>query len=104
MAAALADDLHGTVVGWPSFDRWSLGIQLVRSADSVGANIAEGVGRASARDQRRMLVIARGSLFELEHWTTRAGARGLLDVGSYGARIEELARTLAGPIRSIQAS
>jgi four helix bundle protein len=30
---------------WSSFDRWTVGQQMVRSADSIGANIAEAAGR-----------------------------------------------------------
>ena len=39
-------------------------MQLVRAADSIGANIAEASGRWTDADQRRLLVIARGSAFE----------------------------------------
>ncbi len=44
LAASLADDLHDLVIDWNSFELWSVGIQLVRAADSIGANIAEGLG------------------------------------------------------------
>jgi four helix bundle protein len=52
-------------------------MQLVRAADSVGANIAESSGRWHPADKRRLLVIARGSLYEAEHWLERAEARSL---------------------------
>jgi len=57
----VADDLHGEAARWSSFDRWALGVQLVRSADSIGANIAEAAGRwhVPARYAERLEVVAR---------------------------------------------
>jgi len=73
----LADAMWGCVTGWDAFARWTVGVQLVRSVDSVGANIAEAAGRSTDADQRRLLVVARGSALELEHWLDRASKRGL---------------------------
>jgi hypothetical protein len=67
LAVELADELHARAVAFPRLDRWSLGIQLIRAADSVGANIAESAGRWHEQDKRRLLMIARG--------TRRPGAR-----------------------------
>ena len=99
LASELADDLHRAVAAWPSFERWSLGLQLVRAADSVGANIAESSGRWHMPDKRKFLVIARGSLYETEHWIASAEARGLLPAGS-SDRLDELARALSGLVKS----
>jgi four helix bundle protein len=46
----------------------SIGLQLVRAAASVAANIAEGFGRYSDGAYRNHLSVARGSLFEAESW------------------------------------
>jgi len=45
-----------------------LGNQLLRSATSIGANIAEGYGRYSQAAYRNHLSIARGSAVETESW------------------------------------
>ena len=42
--------------------------QIVRSASSIGANLAEGYGRSNPREYRQFLNIARGSNFETEYW------------------------------------
>ena len=67
------------VVGkWEYLAKSTTGMQLVNSADSIGANIAEGTGRGSSADNRRFAKIARGSLFEVKHWLRRAFKRNLL--------------------------
>jgi four helix bundle protein len=99
LASSLADDVRARVKEWPSIDRWSAGIQLIRAADSVGANIAEATGRWNTPDRRRILIIARGSLHETEHWLVTAETRGLLPDG-ISARVDEVARTLNGLIKS----
>lgn len=70
----------------------------MRAADSVGANIAEAAGRWHRADQRRFLLIARGSLYETEHWMARAEKRGLLEQGAT-ERLSEVARALNGLIK-----
>jgi len=63
---------------WGYFEKDTIGKQLVRSADSVGANIAEGSGRGSTKDNSRFAKIARGSLFEVKHWLRRAYKQNLI--------------------------
>jgi four helix bundle protein len=99
-AVSLADEVRDAVIVWQSFDRWTVGVQLVRAADSVGANIAEGYGRHHPRDQKRFLFIARGSTHEAEHWIRRAVARGLLDDPGLLTRTLKVGRMLNGLIRS----
>src|SRR5712691_3334408 len=78
LAEQLADEVWNVVLSWRLFGRDTLGKQLVRSADSVGANIAEGTGRGTFQDNRRFVRMARGSLYETRHWLRRAFNRDLL--------------------------
>jgi four helix bundle protein len=78
MSEELADLVWNTTIRWDSFARSTIGHQIVRAADSVGANIAEGYGRASPPDHRRFVRTARGSLYETRHFLRRADKRGLL--------------------------
>jgi four helix bundle protein len=100
-AGVLADELHGVALTWPSFDRWSIGLQMVRAADSVGANIAEADGRFGPADQRRLLFMARGSVCELEHWLERAAGRRLSTSPDATEAAHEIARMLNGLIRRL---
>ena len=62
-------------LSWSVFERLSwedkkvMGFQFVESADSVGANIAEGYGRFHYLDKIRFYYNSRGSFFEFRnHW------------------------------------
>ena len=96
-ARELGFAVYAAVATWESFDRWSTGMQVVRSVDSIAANIAEAVGRRHRLDRRRLYVIARGSLYETEHWLAVARERGL-EVPDLST--QELGRTLNGLIDS----
>jgi four helix bundle protein len=96
-ACDLADDIWRQVARWESHERWTTGVQLVRAVDSIGANIAEATGRWHRRDQLQFLRVARGSLFETEHWITTAERRGLLEPGT-SDRLDGIARPLSGLI------
>jgi four helix bundle protein len=78
LAEDLADEIWKVVRKWDSFARDTVGKQIVRCADSIGANIAEGTGRGSFQDNRRFARVARGSLYETRHWLRRAYVRDLL--------------------------
>ena len=79
LAETLADSIWDITAGWDDFAKRTVGSQIVRSADSIGANIAEGTGRGSYADNRRFVRTARGSLNETKHWLRRAYKRRLLD-------------------------
>jgi four helix bundle protein len=74
----LADFIWDMVLGLDKFARDAVGLQIARSADSIGANIAEGFGRGTSLDQRRFLRNSRGSLNETTHFLRRLYRRKLL--------------------------
>ena len=78
LSERLAEQIWRIVLGWEYFAKNIVGIQIVKAADSVGANIAEGSGRGTEAELRRFLRVARGSLYETQHWLRRAYKRNLL--------------------------
>lgn len=78
LAEQVSDLAWHIIQQWEYLEKDTIGKQLVRAADSIGANIAEGSGRGSTKDNSRFAKIARGSLFEVKHWLRRANKKKLL--------------------------
>ena len=104
LSEKIADSIWNIVVTWNAFARDTVGKQIVRSADSIGANIAEGSGRGSVVDNRRFVRMARGSLYETLHWLRRSYTRKLLsqsEVKSLRGLVQELSPKLNAFLRSV---
>lgn len=78
LSEQLSDSVWDVVLGWNNLATDTVGKQVIRSADSIGANIAEGSGHGTPQDNPRFLRMARGSLYETRHWLCRAHRRKLL--------------------------
>ena len=78
LAEKISNEIWFIVKKWDEFTKDTIGKHIVRSADSVGANIAEGHGRYSCQDNQRFVKIARGSLNETRNWLRLAYSRNLL--------------------------
>jgi four helix bundle protein len=92
-AETLADEVW-TIAG--KFDRSTrelIGSQLVRAADSIGANIAEGYGRYHYGERINFFYYARGSLFETKYWLNRCRNRQIVT--------DKTAQRLAGELGSL---
>ncbi|HVT11315.1 MAG TPA: four helix bundle protein [Fimbriimonadaceae bacterium] len=95
-----ADWVWETVETWDWKAQRTVGIHLVRAADSINANLVEGDGRYTAGDALHFFVIARGSARESQLWIRRAikrrlvdeveGAKQLADLGSAGRQLNRL--------------
>ncbi|MGO9470579.1 MAG: four helix bundle protein [Isosphaeraceae bacterium] len=104
LSEEVADEVWGIVVAWLPLARDTIGKQLIRSADSIGANIAEGAGRGSFPDNRRFIRYARGSLNETRHFLRRAFRRNLMNkdmVCRLRPLLDELAPRLNAYLKSI---
>jgi len=92
---------------FPAEERFELASQLRRAATSIPLNIAEGAGRNTTPDFVRFLVIARGSLIELDtiillaerlHYLSTAQADEAI------AAIDHIAALLNGLLKSLKTS
>jgi len=96
-AEEIADSIWKTVVQWDKFAKDVVGIQMARSADSVGANLAESYGRFNFGEKLQLLYYSRGSIFETKYWLNRTSVRDLMEsdvVEEYVNQLTELARKL----------
>jgi four helix bundle protein len=104
LSEELADEIWKIVFRWNTFVKDTVGNQIVRSADSVGANIAEGTGRHNFQDNQHFVKIARGSLNETQHFLRRAFRRNLLtptDIKQIKPLVDNLAPQLNSDLKSI---
>ena len=58
LSERLADDIWDLVLKWSRLAQDTVGKQLIRSSDSIGANIAEGSGKGTYADNRRYVRMA----------------------------------------------
>ena len=78
----LAEELSDLI--WNAFDEWSvkaqqtIGYQIIRSSDSIAANLAEGYGRFTPADRRKFYRYSRGSFEETKAWLRKAIRRKLI--------------------------
>ena len=90
---------------WDDFSKNTIGKQLVRSADSIAANISEGFGRYHYRDSRMFYYYARGSLFETTTWLRKANQRDLVSdegLATFEQSLKDLGVKLNNYITSIK--
>lgn len=90
LAESFSDEIWFIVLEWDYFAKDTLGKQLVRSADSIGANIAEGFGRYHFKENKNFCYFSRGSLVETKGWINKAKTRNLISNSQYSDYLNKL--------------
>ncbi len=90
LAIALGEDVWSIVVKWNYFQKDTIGKQLVRSADSIAANLSEGFGRYHFKENINFSYYSRGSLYETKTWLTKAFKRDLLSENQYNKFTQDI--------------
>jgi four helix bundle protein len=94
---------------WNDFDQWpekvqrTIGYQIIRSSDSIAANISEGYGRFTPADRKLFYRYARGSFEETKTWLRKLIRRKIVNLENtkeYGSIISELGPKLNAFISS----
>ena len=103
-ALDFAEHVWSISARWDRFARDTVGRQLVRSADSISANISEGFGRYHFKENRQFCYYSRGSCYESFTWIEKAARRELLtddEAASLQADLMIILKMLNAYIRTI---
>ena len=87
------------VSDWNYLAKDTIGKQIIRSADSIAANISEGYGRYHYKENKKFCYYSRGSLTETKTWLTKAHERKLIS----GSRYEFLQKELDTLLKMLNA-
>jgi four helix bundle protein len=79
LAESFSDKVWVIVENWDHFKKDTMGKQLVRSADSISANISEGYGRYFYKESKQFYFYSRGSIQETKSWLSKCQRRKLID-------------------------
>jgi four helix bundle protein len=90
LAETFSNEVWLLVSEWDYFAKDTVGKQIVRSADSIGANIAEGYGRYHYKENRNFCFFSRGSILETKGWLKKAKVRGLISEERFNMLFERL--------------
>ncbi|MEK6981711.1 MAG: four helix bundle protein [Candidatus Micrarchaeota archaeon] len=87
---ALTLKIYKITKSFPDSKKFSLTNQLRRASSSIGANIAEGCGRASKKDFLRFLYNSYGSVKESEHFILLSKDLDYIDHNLYTNTINDI--------------
>jgi four helix bundle protein len=79
LAETFSDEIWSIVLNWDNFKRDTIGKQIVRSADSISVNVAEGYGRFFYKESKQFYFYSRGSILETKSWLNKCKRRKILD-------------------------
>jgi four helix bundle protein len=90
LAEIFSDEIWHLVHEWDYFAKDTLGKQIVRSADSISANIAEGYGRYHYKENRNFCYFSRDSIIETKGWLKKSKNRKLINEEQFNLLFEKL--------------
>lgn len=77
-AMRIGDEVWELTANWSIFAQDTVGKQLVRSTDSIAANLSEGYGRYHFKENQKFCYYSRGSAQETQTWIEKAVKRDLI--------------------------
>jgi four helix bundle protein len=99
IAETISDEIWAIVMSWDQLTKDTIGKQIVRSADSISANIAEGYGRYFYKESKQFYFYSRGSLQETKSWIGKCKRRKIIQ----NEKCDELLLTLESALIKLNA-
>ena len=99
LAEKLSDMIWYDFDSWPQKAQSTIGYQVIKSSDSISANLSEGYGRYTPADRKRFYYFSRGSLEETKTWLNKAARRQIVYFNrmiEYNSILNELGPQLNG--------
>ena len=90
LAELFSDEIWEIIMSWDNFKKDTIGKQVVRSADSISANIAEGYGRFYYKESKQFYFYSRGSIQETKSWLGKCKRRELLQAENCNELIKKI--------------
>lgn len=90
LAMEIGDDIWFSVIEWDNLAKYSIGQQIIKSSDSIAANISEGFGRFHYNDRKKFMYYSRGSLQETKTWLVKAKNRNLISEEFFNKEIQKI--------------
>ena len=104
MSMDMGEIVWNSVLEWDYFAKDTVGKQIVRSTDSIAANLSEGFGRFHYKENKNFCFYSRGSAQETQTWIEKAVRRGLIEESAARDlyhQLDTFKKRLNGYIRSI---
>ncbi|WDF76690.1 four helix bundle protein [Mucilaginibacter sp. KACC 22773] len=90
LSQIFGEQIWELVIKWDYLAKDTIGKQLVRSADSIAANISEGFGRFHYKENKNFCYFSRGSILETKTWLQKAKSRKLIEEEHYQLLMKQL--------------
>ena len=90
LAMEFAEGIWDIAINWSFLAQDTVGKQIIRSADSIAANIAEGYGRFHYKENKQFCYYSRGSVLETKTWLRKANSRKLITEDQHSQFLSKL--------------
>lgn len=78
LSEAFSDEIWNIVGSWKLFLKDTIGKQIVRAADSISANVAEGYWGYYYKESKQFYFYSRGSIQETKSWLSKCKRRSII--------------------------
>ena len=90
MSMEIGEKIWQIIDNWDYLSKDTIGKQLIKSVDSIAANLSEGYGRYHYKETKHFYYYSRGSLYETKTWLIKAFNRKLISEKDFNLLLKEI--------------